>query len=102
MPHRDAYPNTTKRRADRLQRVSKVLLPGVVCVAVCLSPLSCLAAMTGSKVSLVRGVLPAWLDRQGDVGALIMGVTIEREIKGGDTHHYHAKFEAGQYARIVI
>lgn len=31
-----------------------------------------------------------------------MGVTIERDIKGGDTHHYQAKFEAGQYARIVI
>lgn len=102
MPHKDAHTNAANKRTRRLWRVGALLLPRVTCAVICLSPLLHVAATTEAKVTLRRDALAARPDGQSDVDALVTGVTIERKIKGGETHHYQVRFEADQYARIVI
>ncbi|MFN7948530.1 MAG: tetratricopeptide repeat protein [Blastocatellia bacterium] len=37
-----------------------------------------------------------------EVRPLIIGVAVERELKGGQSHHYQMTAEAGQFVRIVV
>ena len=77
------------------------MLLGVACAAVCLSSTSRAAAVQISNAATGH----ATAARRGGVAdevTLALGVTVGREIKGGETHQYHAKLVAGQYAHVVI
>src|SRR2546427_9307394 len=41
-------------------------------------------------------------EKPADVRELVPGQTVEREIKGGETHTYRVKLQQGQFLRLVV
>lgn len=51
---------------------------------------------------VVAGSGPGVSAMQTDSPALALGVPLQREIKGGETHQFRLTLNAGQYARVIV
>jgi len=74
----------------------------------------CLFILLVSALAVMaRAIEPGWsapevtnvtprLQGQSDVHDLVVGVPIERELAGGETHSYRVTLAAGQYLRVIV
>lgn len=77
------------------------LLPAAACAALLLiSPLSVAAGRAGAASTGCAGT--AVRAQANEVSALAPGVTVGREVRGGEVHRFGVSMEAGRSARLVV
>ena len=102
MSPQDTHTRTPKLPSNLQRRLSRILLLVATLVVLSLSlNASQLAATNGMAMHAWRGGT-ALRAQSGDARSLVVGETVEREIRGGETHLFGVQLEAGQYARLVL